>query len=173
MNKSERFEHIFHTFYPKVKGFAYTILRSEQDAEDLAQDVFVKLWDMSELWDESALSSYLYSMTKNSAFNQIKHEKVKYKYEEYILSRDKSLNLQETTSKIYAREKELLAKMMVDKMPEQRRKIFLLSRKEQLSNEEIAKKLKISIRTVEHHIYLALKDLKKIFVLFILLSSNF
>jgi len=51
-------------------------------------------------------------------------------------------------------------------MPEQRRKVFLMSRQEDMSHTEIAERLGISIRTVERHIYLALGELKKVLYLF-------
>lgn len=45
MNKQEKFEQIFYEIFPKVKAFAWKILQSEEDAEDIAQDVFAKLWN--------------------------------------------------------------------------------------------------------------------------------
>ena len=56
----------------------------------------------------------------------------------------------------------MLLDMAVEQMPEQRKKIFKLSRKEGLSNEEISHMLQINKRTVENHITNALKDLRKI-----------
>lgn len=49
MNKQEKFEQIFYEIFPKVKAFAWKILQSEEDAEDIAQDVFAKLWNTPEL----------------------------------------------------------------------------------------------------------------------------
>ena len=48
--KRRKFEQFFIMSYPKVKAFAWKILKSEDDAEDIAQDVFVKLWDNPDIW---------------------------------------------------------------------------------------------------------------------------
>lgn len=52
MNKQEKFEHIFYRIFPKVKAFAWKILQSEEDAEDIAQDIFAKLWNTPETWED-------------------------------------------------------------------------------------------------------------------------
>lgn len=59
--------------------------------------------------------------------------------------------------------------MALERMPEQRRRVFLMSREEGMTSPEIAEKLNVSVRTVEQHIYKALQDLKKI-VLFLFFS---
>ena len=48
--KKKKFEQFFILTFPKVKAFAWKILHSEEDAEDIAQDIFVKLWDNPEIW---------------------------------------------------------------------------------------------------------------------------
>ena len=68
---------------------------------------------------------------------------------------------------IYYKEVKLIIQLTLDRLPEQRRKIFEMSRFENMSNNEIAEKLNISVRTVEHHIYLTLLEMKKyLFVFF-------
>ena len=67
---------------------------------------------------------------------------------------------------LYTKELQLLIKLTIERMPEQRRKVFLMSRQEDMSHTEIAERLGISIRTVERHIYLALGELKKVLYLF-------
>ena len=49
--KKRKFEQFFILTFPKVKAFAWKILHSEEDAEDIAQDIFVKLWDNPEIWE--------------------------------------------------------------------------------------------------------------------------
>ena len=62
-------------------------------------------------------------------------------------------------------------RLTLDRMPERRRQIFEMSRMHGLSNAEIAEHLQLSVRTVEHQIYLALKELKKTMLLFVLLAG--
>lgn len=62
-------------------------------------------------------------------------------------------------------------RLTLDRMPERRRQIFEMSRMQGLSNAVIAEQLQLSVRTVEHQIYLALKELKKTMLLFVLLAG--
>lgn len=63
---------------------------------------------------------------------------------------------------IYLEELQLLLRLSLEQLPDKRRQIFEMSRFEHLSNNEIAEKMNLSVRTVEQHIYLVLKDLKKL-----------
>ena len=83
MNKQEKFEQIFYEIFPKVKAFAWKILQSEEDAEDIAQDVFAKLWNTPETWeDKETWHNYIYTMTRNHIFNFLKHKAVEQKYQQ-------------------------------------------------------------------------------------------
>lgn len=161
-----RFKKFFVENYPKVKAFAWRILKSEDDAEDIAQDIFVKLWDKPELWlERDKWDSYLFSMLKNYIYNFLAHKSVEAHYLEGAAEKIRFSVLEgeeEITDELYAKEISLLLKMAVEQMPEQRRRIFVLSRYKGLGNQEIADKLQLSVRTVERHLYLALQDLKKI-----------
>ena len=171
LDKKRRFEQLFTVMFPKVKSFAIKILKSEEDAEDIAQDVFVKLWNNDEVWENrETLNSYLFTMVRNQIFNFLKHKNVAHKYHDFVISKnDYSAN--DTYDKIYATELNLLYQLTLSQMSEQRRKVYLMSREEDMSNKEIAEKLDISVRTVERHLYLAMKDLKKMMIL--LLFFNF
>lgn len=73
---ARQFEIIFTTHYSAVKYFAINLLKSEEDAEDIIQDVFAKLWTQPEVWLKNKdIGQYIYAMTKNTTFNFIKRKK--------------------------------------------------------------------------------------------------
>lgn len=157
----ESFDSLFRQYFPKIKRFLGGFLDDDKDAEDLTQDLFVKLWQRRSTLDEiDNLNAYLFRMAKNALFT---HLEQKYKHTLYpidqIIETPSTEVLEEL---VFAKELEELISLAVAKMPLQRKKIFLLSRKDGISNDEIAKSLKISIRTVETHISAALSDLRKV-----------
>lgn len=172
INEQERkrkFEQFFILTFPKVKQFAWKILKSENDAEDIAQDVFVKLWSNPDIWEnQDTWNGYIYSMVRNHVFNFLKHKSIEFNYQEQFAQDDFSSFQQDIHDHLYAKEIELLMKLTVNNMPDQRKRVFKMSRQKGMSNAEIADNLNISVRTVERHLYLALIDLKKIIFFFIL-----
>lgn len=162
------FEHLFVDYYARIKAFSLKILKSEEDAEDITQDVFVKLWSTPDIWEVGTISdSYLFTIARNHIFNFLKHKTVESQYEQQLLSTADLLPFDvDINDQLYAKEIELIVKLTVDNMPEQRQKVFRMSRNEELSNQEIADQLGLSVRTVDRHIYLALAELKKIILFF-------
>ncbi len=159
---NREFELFFTGNYPKVKSFALRILMSEQDAEDVAQDMFMKLLTLPEIWqDEEVADKYLFTMTRNHIFNLIKRKGIERKYQEELIVRGKLIEEFGLEKELYAKELELMAIHTIEQMPEQRKRIFKMSRYEGKSNAEISESTSLSVRTVERHIYLALAELKK------------
>ncbi len=106
-------------------------------------------------------------MTRNHIFNFLKHKAVEQKYQQQSEPEDYNYySTDDIHDQLYVKELQLLIKLTIDRMPEQRRKVFLMSRQEDMSHTEIAERLGISIRTVERHIYLALGELKEVLYLF-------
>lgn len=82
---ARQFEIIFTTHYSAVKYFAINLLKSEEDAEDIIQDVFAKLWTQPEVWLENKdIGQYIYAMTKNTTFNFIKRKRLEQSYQEQL-----------------------------------------------------------------------------------------
>ena len=81
-----RFEQFYAANFPRVKNFARLLTKSEEDAEDIAQNIFLKLWTRPELWEgQETMTSYLYTVTRNEIFNLFKHQKVEQEYEDKVL----------------------------------------------------------------------------------------
>lgn len=170
---ARQFEIIFTMHYSAVKYFAINLLKSEEDAEDIIQDVFAKLWTQPEVWLENKdIGQYIYDMTKNTTFNFIKRKRLEQSYQEQLSQKyliEDLLKSEDTLDPIYYKEALLIIRLILDRLPERRRKVFEMSRINNMSNMEIAQALNISVRTVEHQIYLTLLEIKKtIFIAFFL-----
>lgn len=155
------FEKIYLNYYKRTLYFITGLVKSENDAEELTQEVFIKLWiNRNTIDPERSVHSYMYTIARNAAFNFLKHKLVEKNYiSEYTVQNTET----ETSEEIlFAKEIALLIEMSVEKMPEQQRKIYKMSRKEGLSNEEIATRLQISKKTVENQLSLALGELKRV-----------
>lgn len=165
---AQEFEKIFTGYYSAVKYFAFMLLKSEADAEDITQDVFTKLWTQPQIWsdrDSTEISNYIFAMTKHITINFIKHKRIVEEYQERVIEKsliEELFKTDNTLEPIYYKEAELLVRLVLSRLPERRREIFVLSRLRNMSNQEIAEKLNISVRTVEHQIYRTMLELKKI-----------
>lgn len=174
MIMKERFEDIFIQYFPKVRSFAAILLKSEYEAEDVAQDVFIKLWEKEEVWEDNLEINYLYTMVKNAVFNRIKRKNIESKYIDLQLDLQGVGDLwefEDPLNELYSEELYLLLKLALEQLPENRRQVFEMSRFQNLSNKEIAEKMNLSVRTVEQHIYLVLKELKKLIYIAIFLMK--
>ena len=166
------YESVFIAYYGKIKFFINGFIKSPEIAEELTQDIFLKLWEKKENIDlDKTFGFFLYTMARNTTFNFLKHKLV---HESYLARTE--FNNAFTLSpeeQMYAEEISLLIAMTVKKMPDQRKKIYELSRQKNLSNSEIAAELKISKKTVENQLSLALKELRKVISLFMLTICHF
>ncbi|MCC8019625.1 MAG: RNA polymerase sigma-70 factor [Rikenellaceae bacterium] len=160
------FEVVFLTYFGKVRYFIQSIIRSADDAEELAQEIFMKLWENRASVDaDKPLGPFLYASARNAALNFLKH---KYVVDEY--AKNSVLTAAPESDGhmvIEANETELLIEMTVTAMPQQRREIYRMSRIAGKSNDEIAAELKISKKTVENQISLALKDIRRVLALLV------
>ncbi|GAA6257712.1 RNA polymerase sigma-70 factor [Bacteroides sp. f07] len=173
-----KFQKFFTINFPKVKNFAQMLLKSEAEAEDVAQDVFCKLWLQPEIWldTDKDLDNYIFIMTRNIVLNIFKHQQIEQEYQDEVVEKTFLYELtekEEILDNVYYKEMLMIIQLTLEKMPKRRRLIFELSRFKGLSHKEIADKLDVSIRTIEHQVYLALIELKKILVLFIFFSNIF
>jgi len=160
------FEDVFLLYFKRVRLFIGGIIKSDADAQELAQDVFVKLWTNREaLNSEKPLGAYLYTIAKNTAFNFLKHKLVEQSYTGSLSLYDDVATPEDV---LFAREIGLLVEMAVNEIPEQRRNIYILSREKGMSNSDIALQLGISKKTVENQLSLALQEIRKVISLFFL-----
>jgi len=167
---------IYKRYWAILFSHARKMLRNDDEAKDVVQDVFAALWvRISELNLEGSLSSYLYSAVRYKIFDLIDKNKVR---GNYFTSLEKFIKEGDYTTDNVIREKELAAQIEeeIAMLPLKMRQVFELSRKSNLSHKEIASKMHISHQTVKKQIHNAIKILRpkfSIYILFILyLFSN-
>ena len=144
----------------KTEEFLYRMLKDHSEAEDITQDIFLKIWrNRTSIGAVDAFGPYLFRMARNAVYDRFDNRSVRENY-----ARRASLlpEYELPDSAIDSRDLLLLIRMVVEKMPEQRRRIFRMSREEGLSNDQIAEQLSISRRTVENQISRALAELRKL-----------
>jgi RNA polymerase sigma-70 factor (family 1) len=153
------FEAVFKQFAPSMYNIAVRYVKDEDDANDMVQDVFLNLWKGAENLDERApINHYLARATVNTCLNRIKKEQRKEVYaKEQMLTATPSEN---NHSLLEHKELEAKYRSALDKLPDQCRRVFELSRLKGLSPAEIAEQLNISINTVYAHLTTALKRLR-------------
>ncbi|NDP20137.1 MAG: RNA polymerase sigma-70 factor [Paludibacter sp.] len=154
------FEELFDSWYEPLCRYAFSILRDMDEAEDVVQRVFCKLWDQHEKLDiRSSINSYLYRMVHNDSLNQIQQiTSHKVHNQNFISTVNNDVN--STSEHIEGNELQKAIENAMEKLPPQCKRVFEMSRLEQLSYSEIAKNLNISTNTVENHISKALKLLR-------------
>ena len=145
------FKTFFLYYYPRIKGFINGLLQSQEEAEDLSQDIFLTLWNnRSSLHTINNLKPYLFRISKNAVYRHIERTLLFRNYQQKETEKHSPpQESNETDDTIHLKELELLVTMVVEKMPPQRQKIYKMSRESGINNEEIARELSINKRTVE------------------------
>lgn len=156
----ETFRLLFDQFGPKIYAFALSYLKNESDAEELLQEVFLKLWEVRSTLDSSKnLKSFLFKICINLIYDSIRRKNIEQVYIDYS-GRNNPLSGDSTWHEVIYNDMYDQLQQLIAAMPEQRRLIFRLSKEEGLSNEEIAVRLNLSRRTVENQLYRAISFLK-------------
>jgi RNA polymerase sigma-70 factor (ECF subfamily) len=162
------FDELFRLFYSRLCSFANSYLKDKVIAEDMVQDAFLLLWERHDtLRPDGNVQAWLLTVVKNNIINHINRMKRQVQAEQnYVarITRDFDLRLASLElcdpEYLFSAEAEQLVQKAVDALPEQCRRVITLSRFEDMSNKEIAKKLNISVKGVEYHITNALKKLR-------------
>jgi len=156
----DAYTQIYDRFQPLLYVYACKIVKDDYEAEDIVQEVFIYLWDKREdINFITSLKSYLYSAVKYKFMNLLDHKKVR---ADYSASMQRFIDSGDYITDNYIREKEFIAliEREVALLPEKMREVFLLSRKENLSNKEIADRLNITEKTARNQVNTALQKLR-------------
>lgn len=162
--KQSAFDEIFRQFYRPLCVFAYGMVKDRQAAEDIVQDFFVKFWEnRAEFQLQQQLNMYFYKAIQNNCIHYLNKQKkqsgesaLKLLKSEFVDNKD--MEQLELENHIHN---------AIEELPTECRKIFKMSRFDELKNREIAEKLNISIKTVENQMTKALKFIESKVVKFL------
>lgn len=153
----DAFKSLFETYFTPLCRFIYLHLDDKNVAEELAMDIFIYLWENRETFQiQLSLKAYLFQAAKNKCLNELRKKK-----ETVGLDGVEVSTINTSVSTLETEELYRLIQEAVFSLPDKCRNIFVLSRSENLTNQEIARRLNISVKTVEGQITTALKKIKK------------
>ena len=152
------FKQIYKKYWSKLYIYAFNVLKEREICEDIVQEIFIDLWTKRQDIKITDLNSYLYQSVRYQIFNCFR----KSKYKKQLLMEFDLFVEQYAIDELYE-EKELQDEIndIISKLPEQRRRIFQMSRRDGLSNKEISGNLNISSQTVRNQISASLKFIRK------------
>lgn len=166
------FKSLFDLYYRPLTLFALKYIDDVEEAKEIVQEFFIRFWSRhTEIDIRFSLKPYLYRGVRNACLNHIEASKVAKRqlrdYRSPELTNDNALG-----NMLLAEQEEILLQA-IDRLPEKCRQIFSMSRHENLSNQAIADRLNLSIKTVEAQISIALKRLREFLISIALLFFSF
>lgn len=169
LGNRKAFEHLFHLYYTPLKSYARFILKNPSTAEEMVQELFLKLWEThSTIKISTSLKAYLFRAVHNQCINYIKSARVNLRLsEEAIKEMNYHANIalqnfsEEQLEMLATAELETHLDGVIEQLPPQCREIFLLNRHQDLSYSQIAQKMGITNNTVKTQIMRALDRLRE------------
>jgi RNA polymerase sigma-70 factor (ECF subfamily) len=154
------FEEIYRLYYSPLCFYCLRYVGDMEEAKELVQGMFLKVWIKRDTIDiNTSLKSYLYRAVQNHALNHLQQQKIKQKY---VIDKAHFPAQPSENGQLKMEEEELkkVIKNAILNLPEKRRKIFELSRFENMKYSQIAKHMSISVKTVEAQMSKSLQYLR-------------
>jgi RNA polymerase sigma-70 factor (ECF subfamily) len=153
----EEYRQVFSEYYKPVRNFIYYKCGDRDQAEDIIQDVFLKLWETRDHIDKRTVKAYLYTIAHNLTINQLKKRQLKYAFQKIPgVDRDYDTPEKEAEMSEYG---EKLQRVLSD-LPDGGREVFLMNRLEDMTYNEIADRLGLSVKAIEKRMSKVLKILR-------------
>jgi RNA polymerase sigma-70 factor (family 1) len=152
---------IYATYHKRIYAFAFSYLRLREGSLDVAHEVFIRLWEYRTKLDENEnIEALIFTITRNTLFSIFRKRSSELRYLSHLAEQQVNHSTDTEKQLDYQFLKEQVDKLVLT-LPPKRQQVFLKSRKEGLSNKEIAEALGISEKTVEDHITKALAYLRR------------
>lgn len=155
----EDLKSIYDKYFEALRGFLYYKSGDIEVAEDLVQEVFLKVWEKREEIEKGTVKSLLYTMCNNLLVNYFNHQKVVQKHQKEAPTSEKNAS----TPQFVLEEKEFETKLnnIISSLPDGCREVFLMNRIDKLKYVEIAERLGLSVKAVEKRMSKAISILKE------------
>ena len=155
----QAFKYIFDTYFTALCRFMYLYLGNTQEAEDIASDILASIWEnRKKLEIRLTFKAYLFQAAKNRCLNAIRDRKANVSLDDINGQDTPQVNV---TDSLETEELNHLIQEAILSLPDKCREVFLKSRTNNLTNQEIAESMDISVKTVEAQITKALKQIRK------------
>lgn len=156
----EAFNQIFYAYSSKLYHFAYGYLKSKEDAEEMVQEIFTKIWEKrTDIKEEFQFRSYLFSIAFNYIKKQFRAKALLNKYVEFATP--DNIKTEQTKEEVDYASLKSIVDQLVEQMPGKRRAVFVKSRFEGKNAKDISVEMNISQSTVENHLNQALRFLRQ------------
>jgi len=150
------FKRLFEDFFNTLVNYAYSFVLDRTIAEDIVLELMVKIWDLGpKINSIQNIKYYLYRSTKNRCLNEIKQSS-KFSFEELD---DTTLESTTPESLLITKERSAFIEQAINSLPLRCRTVFIMVRENNMSYQEVADILEISINTVNRHMQDALHKL--------------
>ncbi|WP_273275754.1 RNA polymerase sigma-70 factor [Maribacter polysiphoniae] len=166
IRKGEDFDIIFELYHPRLLHIARNYVSQKQDAEEIVQEVFIRLWEnrSSIHIKTNNINGYLFKMVKNGCLDYLRKRKRVLARHGHNKQLEDALNYEalcdNDASEILVEELAGEIRNAINLLPEKCKEVFIKSRTEGLAHKDISEKLQISTKTVENHIGRALKHMR-------------
>lgn len=155
------FDQLYEKYSQNLYRFAMSLLKTHEDAEGVVQEVFFRVWNKrKDLSGSKSIQSFLFTITYNVIIDQLRKRVKDQKYKQFLINQAQR-NLSSTEDDLEFQDLKNEVEKAIDELPEKRKQIYRMSREEGMSYKEIADLKQIKIKTVENHINLALRHIRK------------
>ena len=151
---------VYKKFYQIILNYIQFRIKDEDEARDLAQDVFIKVLEYKDMLREDTVKSFLFTITRNVLIDYMQRFYRK-KGMDYWLAQEIQVSRNDTEEKVYMQELQQMEKSILSTFPFQRRIVYMMNAHEGKNITEIADKLHLSRRTVECHLFLGRRSMRQ------------
>lgn len=153
-------EDSYKNYQRSVFLYIYYKIGNKEEAEDLVQDVFVRLMDYQQMLRVDTIKHFIFTISRNLLYDYLRHHYKRLEVTSYIYDQRETCT-NETEEQVIARDLLLLEKKKVAQLSVQRRKVYMMTRFENKTLPEVSRILNLSSRTVENHLFASRKMIRE------------